>query len=177
MVTLAAPAFGLRLPRFEMINRELMASLFNMPRPRGQGQRQPARQVATSLMTDSSFQGMGRAPVDELFAGDLPRFKTQAGMLEAERIVRLYFAGGERLTCPPSQQRVTGRPLGGLRPQLWTPQRAILNRRIRAAVTDATSWRSISTLSKATLTTSFSCREPPDDSGATLVDGWRDGML
>ena len=48
-----------------------MASLFNMPRPRGR------RNESDNLlglngdmgMTDSSFQGMGRAPVDELFAG------------------------------------------------------------------------------------------------------------
>ena len=47
-----------------------MAGLFGMPRPRGK--RQPDNLLGLTGdigMTDSSFQGMGRAPVDELWAG------------------------------------------------------------------------------------------------------------
>lgn len=48
-----------------------MASLFNMPRPRGR-KNDPDNLLGLNGdigMTDSSFQGMGRAPVDELWAG------------------------------------------------------------------------------------------------------------
>ena len=48
-----------------------MASLFNMPRPRGR-RNEPDNLLGLNGdigMTDSSFRGMGRAPVDELWAG------------------------------------------------------------------------------------------------------------
>lgn len=47
-----------------------MASLFNMPRPRGKRNEDNLLRLSGDIgMTDSSFQGMGRAPVDELWAG------------------------------------------------------------------------------------------------------------
>ena len=47
-----------------------MASLFNMPRPRGKRNEDNLLGLSGDIgMTDSSFQGMGRAPVNELWAG------------------------------------------------------------------------------------------------------------
>ena len=47
-----------------------MASLFNMPRPRGKRNDDDLLGISGDIgMTDSSFRGMGRAPVDELWAG------------------------------------------------------------------------------------------------------------
>ena len=47
-----------------------MASLFSMPRPRGKRNEDNLLGLSGDIgMTDSSFQRMGRAPVDELWAG------------------------------------------------------------------------------------------------------------
>ena len=68
-----------------------MASLFSMPRPRGKRNEDNLLGMSGDIgMTDSSFQQMGRAPVDELFAGrqsavidDIQHLKdsTKAGLL------------------------------------------------------------------------------------------------
>lgn len=69
-----------------------MASLFNMPRPRGKRNEDNLLGLSGDIgMTDSSFQGMGRVPVDELWAGrysaaiDDEEFDKQVELAKAAR--------------------------------------------------------------------------------------------
>lgn len=79
-----------------------MASLFNMPRPRGR-RNEPDSLIGMNGdigMTDSSFQGMGRAPVNELWAG---RF---SAAIDDEK-----FAEGVKLAEAARQEALGSKPV------------------------------------------------------------------
>ena len=66
-----------------------MASLFSMPRPRGKRNEDNLLGMNGDIgMTDSSFQGMGRAPVDELWAGKYSAAIDDKEFEEASEVAR-----------------------------------------------------------------------------------------
>ena len=138
-----------------------MASLFNMPRPRGQKQGGLLDSGFEVGATDSLFQQMGRAPVDELFAGRNSAMIDDAKWDEREAEARN---------------------------QLWGTREAILrdgdglgleggdrDRVIRESVKDETGLNVYPGHGVEGRPEDSIFMYEFDDSGATLSEGWRDG--
>lgn len=157
-----------------------MASLFNTPRPRGQKQGGLLDSGFEVGATDLLFQQMGRAPVDELFAGRNSAAIQDAGWDARENRARgaLQTARGQHSGDEgkkPWEMDWSGNWRDKATPVLDPTEGGADDRRVRNAVTDATGLMMYPGDGVKSDVDDVVFMQEFDDSGATLVDGWRDG--
>ena len=169
-----------------------MASLFSMPRPRGKRNEDNLFDMNGDIgMFDTSFQGVGRAPVDERFAGRNSAIIDDAAWDELTAEAQAELEKQRKAVNKENMPNFATRFAENYNSQLEgkgnvhdysnsyidETEGGDDDMTIRRAVTDATGLHMYPGQGVKGKPEDSIFMYEFDDSGATLADGWRDGEM